>query len=69
MVRRMAFIRDEYCHRCERETQHCNNKCTVCREREYRERTAAWNAQTTDEKLQDIRKRLEALERGPALYA
>jgi hypothetical protein len=65
----MAYIRDEYCHRCEKETQHCNHKCTNCAEREYRERTAAWNALTTDEKLQDIRKRLEDLERGPAQYA
>lgn len=64
----MAYIQQEYCHECERETLHCNGKCPDCSAREYREQTAAWNALTTDEKLQDIRKRLEALERGPARY-
>jgi len=64
----MAFIRQEYCHKCERETQHCNGKCRDCSAQEYRERTAVWNALTTNEKLQDMRKRLEVLERGPAQY-
>ena len=64
----MAFIQMKYCSRCEKETQHCNGVCPVCSERSERERIALWNALTVDEKLSDLRKRVEKLERGPTLY-
>ena len=64
----MAFVRDEYCGKCEKVTTHTNSKCNNCEAREYREETAKWNAQTTDEKLQDLRRRVEKLEYGPAQY-
>jgi ribosomal protein L37E len=64
----MALVRDEYCRKCEQITTHTNTKCNVCAEREYRERTAEWNAKTTDEKIQDLRKRMERLEQGPPRY-
>lgn len=47
---------------------HTNGKCNDCRDREYREAMAAWQAKTTDEKLLDIHKRLLRLEAGPARY-
>ncbi len=31
-------------------------------------RIDAWNAMTVDERLNDIRRRIEQLERGPAVY-
>jgi len=65
----MTFIQHKYCPKCERETGHVNSRCSDCVEREYRAHVAAWNAQTTDKKLQDLRKRVEHLERGPARYA
>jgi len=61
----MAFIQSKYCEHCEKETQHCNGVCEVCAERFERERIAIWNALTIDEKLCDLRKRIEKLERGP----
>ncbi len=64
----MAFIQQEFCRYCEQVTQHCNGKCQACAEREARESSAAWNARTTEEKLQDLRRRVESLERGPAKY-
>jgi len=64
----MALIRFEYCHHCEAQTQHTNNKCDECRSREHREAMAAWKAKTTDEKLLDIHKRLLRLEAGPPRY-
>ena len=64
----MAFINDSYCPHCERVTQHVNMGCVVCNERKERERIATWNALTTDEKLSDLRKRVEGLERGPTIF-
>jgi hypothetical protein len=64
----MAFVRDEHCYKCEQVTIHTNGKCNKCSEREYRQETAAWNAQSTDDKIQDLRRRVERLEHGPARY-
>ena len=58
----MAYIVNGYCLRCERDTQHTNSKCDICAERENRERIAVWNSLITDEKLQDLRRRIERLE-------
>jgi hypothetical protein len=64
----MAFMTVKYCADCKKETQHCNGICLVCHERFELERITVWNSLTTDEKLNDIRKRVEKLERGPILY-
>ena len=64
----MAYINTEYCPKCESETRHTNGKCNDCAAREYREQTAAWNALTTEEKMQDLRRRVERMERGPITY-
>jgi len=65
----MAFVRDEYCRICEYETLHTNSKCNKCSEREHREAMAAWQAKTVDEKLLDLLKRIQILERGPPRYS
>jgi len=64
----MAYIHQKYCHRCEKITTHNHLDCQLCKEKAHREKVAAWNAQTTEEKLQDLRKRVEKLERGPTKY-
>jgi hypothetical protein len=64
----MAYISTEYCRKCETETNHINRKCFNCSAREERERIALWNAKTTDEKLQDLRIRMEKMERGEIRY-
>ena len=64
----MAFIRVEYCRVCETTTQHVNGGCSECKERIYKEKVAAWNALTVDERLQDLRRRMEKLEAGPILF-
>jgi len=61
----MAHISKEYCNICKKETQHTNDKCS---KRRYRERTATWNTLTIDEKLKDLRKRVEKLEKGPIRF-
>jgi hypothetical protein len=64
----MAFLDFNYCFKCEKETQHINGNCLFCCERLDRERIAKWNAQTIDEKLSNLRKRIEELERGPMRF-
>lgn len=64
----MVMYQANYCNVCMTETTHYNNKCSKCHDREERQRIAAWQALTTEEKLDDIRTRIEALERGLARY-
>jgi hypothetical protein len=64
----MAFIENKYCSKCERYETFCNGVCNRCREREYIQRAASWNVLTVDEKLQDLRKRIEKLEQGEPRY-
>jgi hypothetical protein len=64
----MAYVSHESCFKCERTTQHINGDCVDCKGKEDRARIAAWNSQTIEEKLQDLRIRMERLERGPARY-
>lgn len=64
----MAFVQEKYCNRCEKTTIHTNTKCNICHKREERERIAIWNSQTVDEKLQELRQRVERLEAGPPMY-
>ena len=64
----MAHVVTEYCGRCETDTTFVNGSCSSCSMREYREMVGAWNALTVDEKLTDLRKRMEKLEHGPARY-
>ena len=58
----MAYMRIEYCLRCQKETEHWDNDCSECVKKEQKEATANWNALPIEEKLQDLRKRIEELE-------
>jgi hypothetical protein len=64
----MAYVNHEYCRECEQVTHHINQQCTPCAERKRRAEIAAWNALTTEEKLQDLRRRVEILERPEPRY-
>jgi hypothetical protein len=64
----MAYIENKYCYFCEKFSSHLDGVCPICRERGNRERIAAWNTLTVDEKLQDLRRRVEALERPEPTY-
>jgi len=57
-----------YCEICQEKTPHSNNKCGKCLDREERQRIAEWKALTIEEKFDDLRKRIEELERGPARF-
>lgn len=64
----MAYVVQQRCDVCEKTTTWINHKCSVCRAREERERIAVWNSKTVDEKLQNLRQRIEQLEAGPITY-
>lgn len=64
----MALMGEDYCTTCESTTMFVNRKCSKCSEREHREEVAKWNALTTEEKLQDLRRRVEKLEQGPPRF-
>jgi len=62
------FIQNEYCRECGKETTHNNWGCVHCQHQKQLAKEAAWNAHDVDWKLNDLRKRVEALEEGPARY-
>ena len=64
----MAFTHSEFCYVCEKITNHTNHKCNECFKREEQERILKWNALPIEDKLNDIRRRVEKLERGPILF-
>lgn len=64
----MAFVAEEYCRKCEKMTNHINLKCTYCEGIKERAKLADWNALPTEERLQDLRRRVEALEAPPPTY-
>jgi hypothetical protein len=68
MVNNMVMARYEYCRVCEKETMHHNAYCTICDAREYRNKIAAWDALPLEDKLNDLRRRVEALEQNPVRY-
>ena len=64
----MAYIEDRNCCHCNKVTMHTNGKCSDCSAKEKAERVRMWNAQDLDTKLNNIRERLEDLERGPMTF-
>lgn len=65
----MAMMNNRWCNICQATTLHNNMECINCKKRKEDERIANWNSQPIDEKLNDLRERLEKLERGPIRYA
>lgn len=63
----MALIQEIFCDVCNRNTWHQNGRCQDCAARDENLRIAAWEALSTEEKLQDLRRRVEALERGSSI--
>ena len=59
----MVFLSEEWCEHCGQTTQHHNSQCAECSDRLRREEIAAWNAKTVDERLNNLRQRVERLER------
>ena len=65
----MAYIHKDFCKYCEAETYHLNHRCNTCADRLHREKIAIWNSKTNEEKIQELLKRIEALENQNIKYA
>lgn len=64
----MAFVQNIYCPACEKIMIHTDGECNVCWTAKNEARIAEWNAMSVDKRLSDLRRRVEALERGPARF-
>lgn len=64
----MAKIEHEWCEKCFSTTRHVNRKCSDCVEREYMTQVLAWNLLPVEKRLNDLRERIEKLEKGPDRY-
>uniref|UniRef100_A0A6M3IML9 Uncharacterized protein n=1 Tax=viral metagenome TaxID=1070528 RepID=A0A6M3IML9_9ZZZZ len=63
----MVYIEEKYCGVCYKTTIHGNGKCSECAERKHKDQYASirtWNAMDLFDKLNDLRERVEDLERG-----
>lgn len=62
----MALIRNEYCSDCKQATSHVNGSCSPCvirkQELDRIAEKARWDALTLEEKVEDINRRLKAVE-------
>ena len=65
----VAYINYQWCNTCNAETCHNHSTCMDCATKKNEERIRIWNAQDVDTKLNDLRVRLEKLERGPIMLA
>lgn len=64
----MAFVEHKECRVCQQVTRHCNGKCSDCESRKRREELNKWQSMSYDERLDDLRKRVESLEAGPLRF-
>lgn len=65
----MAYVREEWCEKCQRKTMHINNDgCGICYEKKKAEQERIWEAQDPETKMTNLRKRIEELERDPRRY-
>ena len=64
----MALIDAKYCPQCEIVTSHINGECSPCKKRFNDIRIAQWDALSVDERLTNLRERMEKLERGSIIY-
>ena len=65
----MAFVRDEYCRECCKDTVHTNGKCNNCGESEakkkHRDHFAKLDKMTLEERVREIEKQLYNLNNNP----
>lgn len=64
----MAYVEQKECKVCQKITYHTNGKCNDCKHRGYLKKVHKWDAMSYDDRLTDLRKRMEELEAGPPRY-
>lgn len=61
----MAYLDEYHCFACDSVTGHVDGECCKCEERKHVKLLKQWQAQTVDERLLDLLRRIESLESGP----
>lgn len=56
------YLSHEYCPSCKQDTPHHDGHCAPCAIKKAKEAERMWEAQDTDTKLTNLRKRVEWLE-------
>ncbi len=60
----MAYLSHEYCSKCNFVTPHCNHKCSICVDNEVKKEKNRWDELSIEEKVEEIKHRLDSLERS-----
>jgi predicted amidophosphoribosyltransferase len=64
---KMARFDFKHCNVCNEKTNHTNGKCDACWKTKEDKRIKDWEAMSVDEKLTNMRERMERMERGTVL--
>lgn len=56
------YLHEQHCYTCDRITSHQNSDCSECAGRQHAEKERLWQALPLDEKIEALRKRIQALE-------
>lgn len=60
----MVLLDHRYCLKCGIVTPHGNGKCGSCTIRQYDESLRVWRTLDVEARLEDLRQRVESLEKG-----
>lgn len=64
----MAFIRAQYCTKCNKQTRHIDGECEECLDIFATKYLEKWSRQSLEDKLENLRERIERLEKGEIRY-
>lgn len=64
----MAFIQARYCAKCNKQTRHIDGECEECLNHFSTKELEKWNGQSLEDKIKNLRERIERLERGEIRY-
>ena len=58
----MAFLNIQNCFTCGKETKHVNGKCVECSNLEIRKENERWHNLTLEEKVEELKDRLDYMD-------
>ena len=64
----MVYLHESYCTDCGKLTKFRNSLCNNCEEKKKRIKVATWSVLTGEEKIEELKKRIEQLESKNVRY-
>jgi hypothetical protein len=58
----MAYIYANHCPVCKQTTEHRNSVCVVCSRRTEEEENKRWNALTLEQRIEELRAKIDLIE-------